>query len=184
VLVENCVVYHAHGGFTIGSEMSGGVRNVRVTNCLFMGTDIGLRFKSTRGRGGAVEKISISDVRMQDLTSDAINFNMFYGGSAPGEETGGSSKPAAVPVTEATPRFQDISIEHVLCRGARSAIVLEGLPEMPIRNISLKDVSITANTGVSVIDADGITFEGVRVEAKTEPKLVQKRVSNSRLALE
>ena len=54
VLIEGCTVYHAHGGFTIGSEMSGGVRNVRVNNCTFIGTDVGLRFKSTRGRGGVV----------------------------------------------------------------------------------------------------------------------------------
>ncbi|HLX71407.1 MAG TPA: glycoside hydrolase family 28 protein, partial [Verrucomicrobiae bacterium] len=77
VLVEDCTVYHAHGGFTIGSEMSGDVRNFRVNNCTFLGTDIGLRFKSTRGRGGVVEKIYISNIRMEDITSNAIDFDLY-----------------------------------------------------------------------------------------------------------
>ncbi len=83
IWVENCVVYHAHGGVTIGSEMSGGVRNVYVNNCLFMGTDIGLRFKSTRGRGGIVEKIYIRNIGMTDIGAEAISFTMYYGGQAP-----------------------------------------------------------------------------------------------------
>ena len=73
----------SQAGNVIGSEMSGGVRNVRVNNCTFIGTDIGLRFKSTRGRGGVVENILISNVRMVDIPGDAINFNLYYGGKAP-----------------------------------------------------------------------------------------------------
>ena len=91
VHIEGCVVYHAHGGFTIGSEMSGGVRDVWVNNCLFMGTEIGLRFKSTRGQGGVVENIHVSNVAMTDLLSDAINFDMFYGGKAPTDDSGGGA---------------------------------------------------------------------------------------------
>ena len=54
VVVDDCVVYHGHGGFVCGSEMSGGIKNVEVRNNLYIGTDVGLRFKSTRGRGGVV----------------------------------------------------------------------------------------------------------------------------------
>ncbi|MDR0712061.1 MAG: glycoside hydrolase family 28 protein, partial [Prevotellaceae bacterium] len=54
LIVKGCVVYHGHGGFVVGSEMSGGVKNVKVSDCTFLGTDVGLRFKSTRGRGGVV----------------------------------------------------------------------------------------------------------------------------------
>jgi polygalacturonase len=183
VLVAGCTVYHAHGGFTIGSEMSGGVRNVRVDNCTFIGTDVGLRFKSTRGRGGVVEKIFISNVRMADITGDAINFNLYYGGKSPLDETSGTVETHLPPVTEATPQFRDIHIENVICRGAQSAIVLQGLPEMPLRDISLKNVSITAQKGVFVTDADGIQFENVRVENKSGPQLNQVRVRNSSLKL-
>ena len=181
VLVEDCTVYHAHGGFTIGSEMSGGVRNVVVNNCTFIGTDIGLRFKSTRGRGGVVEKIYISNVRMLDIPGDAINFNLYYGGKSPLDETAGNVETKFPPVTDATPQFRDIHIENVISRGAQSAIVLQGLPEMLIRDIFLKNVSITAQKGVFVTDADGIHFENVQVENKSGPQLNQIRVKNSSL---
>src|SRR6185312_2900248 len=99
VLVRDCTVYHAHGGFTIGSEMSGGVRNLRVENCTFIGTDVGLRFKSTRGRGGAVEKIYISNIRMADLPGDAINFDLYYGGRSALENSSGDGDTNLPPVS-------------------------------------------------------------------------------------
>lgn len=181
VLIEGCTVYHAHGGFTIGSEMSGGVRNVLVNNCTFMGTDIGLRFKSTRGRGGVVENIFVSNVRMLDIPGNAINFNMYYGGKSPLETGGGTPKVEIPPVTEETPQFRNIYINNVICRGANAAIFLQGLPEMPIRNIFLKNVSITSQKGVFVTDADGIHFENVRVDNQSGPALEQIRVKNSSL---
>jgi polygalacturonase len=183
VLVEGCTVYHAHGGFTIGSEMSGGVRNVRVNNCTFMGTDIGLRFKSTRGRGGVVENISVTNVRMTDITGDAINFNLYYGGKSPLDESGYAIDNDLPPVTEETPQFRDIHIENVICRGAQAAIVLQGLPEMALHNIFLKNVAITSQKGVFVTDADGIHFENVRVDHQSGTLLNQVRVKNSSLDL-
>ncbi len=185
VLIEGCTVYHAHGGFTIGSEMSGGVRDIRVNNCTFIGTDVGLRFKSTRGRGGVVEKIYISNIRMKDIVGAAIDFNMFYGGKEPVglSSNTGSAETKVPPVNVGTPRFRDIHIKNIVCRGAQKAIALEGLPEMPIRDITLRNVSITSQTGVSVTDADGIRFENVRIENQSGPKLTQVRVKNSSLDL-
>ncbi len=78
VIIRDCKVYHAHGGFVIGSEMSGGARNIWVSNCTFIGTDIGLRFKTTRGRGGIVENIFINDIQMIDIPGEAILFDMYY----------------------------------------------------------------------------------------------------------
>jgi polygalacturonase len=163
VLIENCVVYHAHGGVTIGSEMSSGVRNVRVNNCLFIGTDLGLRFKSTRGRGGIVENIEINNVFMTDIATDAIGFNMYYGGQSPGagDDSGGAA--TGVAVDEGTPQFRDITIANVVCRGAKQAVALQGLPEMPIRGIHLRNVSITAERGVACTDARDITFDNVEI---------------------
>jgi polygalacturonase len=183
VLVTGCTVYHAHGGFTIGSEMSGGVRNVRVDNCTFMGTDIGLRFKSTRGRGGVVENIYVSNIRMTDIPGDAINFNLYYGGKSPLDEIAGGVETNSPPVTEATPQFRNIHLENILCRGAKNAIVLQGLPEMPLRDITLKNVTISADKGVSVTDAGNISFENVRVEFKTGEALKAVRVKDCQLEL-
>jgi DNA sulfur modification protein DndE len=144
--------------------MSSGVRNVRVNHCLFIGTDLGLRFKSTRGRGGVVEKIYISNVGMTDIMTEAIGFNLYYSNQAPGE--GGDAVVAAakpVPVSEKTPQFRDIYIENVICRGAGQAVALQGLPEMPIRGIHLENVSITAENGVACTDAQDITLNHVEI---------------------
>ena len=153
--------------------MSGGVRNVRVNNCVFMGTDIGLRFKSTRGRGGIVEKIYIKNVRMTDIEAEAISFNMYYGGKAPLDADGGlanvEQKP--VPVSEETPQFRDIYIQDVVCRGARAAVLLQGLPEMPIRGIHLRNVSLTAETGMVWMDAENITVNNVEIANNKGPVL-------------
>jgi polygalacturonase len=183
VLIEGCTVYHAHGGITIGSEMSGGVRNIRVTNCTFIGTDIGLRFKSARGRGGVVERIRIAGVRMREVPGDAISFTTFYGGGAPLEEMHNDADASLLPVTEETPQFRDIHIENLVCRGARNAIMMQGLPEMPLRNITLKDVSITAQQGVSLTDVENVTFENVSVDVKAGAPIRTLRVKSSRLEL-
>jgi polygalacturonase len=89
MVVRNNVVYRAHGGFVIGSEMSGGAKNIFVSNCSFIGTDIGLRFKTTRGRGGVVEKIYIKDIAMRDILGSAILFDMYYGGKSALEDPEG-----------------------------------------------------------------------------------------------
>jgi polygalacturonase len=184
VLVDGCTVYHAHGGFTIGSEMSGGVHDMRVTNCTFIGTDVGLRFKSTRGRGGVVEKIYISNIRMVGITGDAINFNLYYGGQSVLERGSGNSDAKTATVNEGTPQFRDIHMENIVCRGARKAIVLQGLPEMPVNNITLKNVDITSQEGVFVTDAENISFDNVRVQSKSGAPITQVRVKDSRLELQ
>ena len=179
VLVDN-VVYHGHGGFTVGSEMSGGVRNILVERATFLGTDVGLRFKTTRGRGGIVEKIWIRDVQMRDIPTDAIGFNMYYGGEAPTDvaESGEVSPRPAVPVNEGTPQFRDIVLSRILCRGAGRAVMLEGLPEMAIRGIVLEDVTMTARRGLMAIDADAITLRGVEISAQTGPALAVRHSRN------
>jgi DNA sulfur modification protein DndE len=178
VLVEDCTVYHAHGGFTVGSEMSGGVRNMRVDNCTFIGTDAGIRFKTVRGRGGVVENINISNIRMENILGNAIDFNMFvYLKKSKADEQ-------PQPVTDATPTFRNIHIENLVCRGAEKAMVLGGLPESPISNMDFKNVSITANSGASLSDCDGIHFENVQIQNKSGPALTQVNVKNSSLDLQ
>ncbi|RPJ74448.1 MAG: glycoside hydrolase family 28 protein [Acidobacteria bacterium] len=173
VVITDCVVYHGHGGFTVGSEMSGGVRNILVERCTFLGTDVGLRFKTTRGRGGVVEKIWVRDVQMKDIPTDAIGFNMYYGGEAPTEAAdakSGASRPR-MPVTEATPQFRDMVLTRIVCRGAGRAVMLEGLPEMPIRGIVLDDVRMSARTGLAAVDAEAITLRRVDITAGSGPVL-------------
>ena len=147
VVVDGCTVFAGHGGFVVGSEMSGGVRNFMVSNCQFLGTDVGLRFKSKRGRGGIVENIYIRNISMMDIITDAITFNMYYGGKSVSEVKAAGIVPdntTKVPVDETTPVFRNIFIENVVCNGAGRAMEFNGLPEMPIDNIRLKDITIRA----------------------------------------
>jgi len=147
VVVDGCTVFAGHGGFVVGSEMSGGVRNIMVRNCQFLGTDVGLRFKSTRGRGGIVENIFIDGVSMTDIATYALTFNMYYGGKSVSEvlaEGGEPEQPKAVPVDEKTPIFRNIDIRNVVCNNAGYAMEFNGLPEMPIEGITLKNIRIDA----------------------------------------
>jgi len=156
LVIQECTVYHGHGGFTIGSEMSGGVRNVVVRNCTFIGTDLGLRFKSLRGRGGVVENIFIDNIRMTDIATDAIGFNMFYSNIEPTAESGFSLSSQMVPVSAETPIFRKIYLKNILCRGAQRAVFLQGLPEMPITEIELENVTISAHQGFTAVDAQSV----------------------------
>jgi polygalacturonase len=180
VVITDNIVYHGHGGFTVGSEMSGGVRNILVERCTFLGTDVGLRFKTTRGRGGVVERIWIRDVQMKDIPTDAIGFNMYYGGEAPTDvaETGDVAPRPATAVGEGTPQFRDIVLTRILCRGAERAVMLEGLPEMPIRGIVLDDVQITAKKGLATVDADAITLRRLEIASQAGPALAIRHSRN------
>lgn len=166
VIVRNNVVYQAHGGFVIGSEMSGGARNLFVYNNSFIGTDIGLRFKTTRGRGGVVEKIYIANTFMKDIPGDAILFDMYYAAVDPvplvGEERAAPTV-EFLPVTEATPQFKDFYIKNVICIGAEKGIFMRGIPEMNIQNINLEDITIKSNIGIELIEATNINMKNVHL---------------------
>ncbi len=171
LVIRNNIVYHGHGGVTVGSEMSGGVNNMHVSNCTFMGTDVGLRFKSNRGRGGVVENIFISDIFMTDIPTNAISFNLYYGGKSVSEmmeEGGMETSHELFPVTEETPQFKNISIKRITLKGAKQAVFLQGLPEMNLENIELSDMLLEADKGFSIIDANGVTIKNIDIITKDE----------------
>ncbi|WP_418501694.1 glycoside hydrolase family 28 protein [Flagellimonas sp.] len=168
VIVKNNIVYHGHGGFVVGSEMSGGVRNVHVSNCTFIGTDIGLRFKSTRGRGGVVENIYISNIDMINIPTDAINFNLFYGGNSPVLEDDQSAEDeqrdeTLVPVTEETPSFKNIHMKNIRVVASGVAANFQGLPEMNLQNVTLENAVLEAEKGIVAVDTDGLILKDVKV---------------------
>jgi polygalacturonase len=162
VTICNCRVYRAHGGFVIGSEMSGGVRHVWVSNCTFMETNAGLRFKSTRGRGGLVEHIHIRNIRMKDIRMEAITFNLYYQGSEKEGDT-------LVPVDEGTPRFRDISLKDVVCVGSKQSISIQALPEMPLERVEFTDIFISAQEGVYCVNGKDLTFTNVTIHPQQGP---------------
>ncbi len=166
VVVDGCTVFAGHGGFVVGSEMSGGVKNIVVENCQFLGTDVGLRFKSTRGRGGIVENIYVNKVSMTDIKTDAITFNMYYGGKSVAEMLEDGDNPdnvTKVPVTEETPIFRNIDIKNIVCNGAGRAMEFNGLPEMPIDGIKLQNVTILAKKDAVFTNCKGIKKKNVNI---------------------
>jgi polygalacturonase len=166
MIVRNCVVYHAHGGFVVGSEMSGGARNIWVDDCTFIGTDIGLRFKTTRGRGGIVENIYINNIAMKDIVGEAILFDMYYAAQDPVLLSGEKREPPKVetlPVTEATPQFRNIYAKNIVCNGAAKAIFIRGLPEMSVRNIYLENMILKTREGLDCTEGSNIELKNVQL---------------------
>lgn len=182
VIVDGCTVFKGHGGFVVGSEMSGGVRNISVSNCKFLGTDVGLRFKSKRGRGGVVENIWISNVTMMDIPTEPVTFNLYYGGKSAVEVLeSGEKVPAAVepmPVDETTPAFRNIHIKDLVCAGARRALFFNGIPEMPIDGITLENIDITSKLGAEFIYSKNITLKNVNIYNEEGESIVTRYTEN------
>jgi len=166
VVVDGCTVFAGHGGFVVGSEMSGGVRNIVVRDCQFLGTDVGLRFKSTRGRGGIVENIYIDGISMTSIETYALTFNMYYGGKSVAEvlaEGGAKTEEKPMPIDETTPIFRNIDIRNVVCNHAGFAMEFNGLPEMPIEGINLKNIRIQADHDATFNYCKDIKRENVEI---------------------
>lgn len=183
VIAQNTTVYHAHGGFVVGSEMSGGAKNLFVSNCTFIGTDIGLRFKTTRGRGGIVEKIYASNIAMKDIGGEAILFDMYYMAKDPVPLAGEKRempKIETLPVTEATPVFRDFYLNNIVCKGAEKAVFIRGIPEMNVRNLQLTNMVLETRKGIECTEVEGISFNNIRlITTDTDPLIYLQNTSNT-----
>lgn len=142
IVISNCLLEAGHGGIVIGSEMSGGIRRVSVSNCVFHGTDRGFRMKSRRGRGGVVEDIRLSNLVMSEV-SVPFSFNLYYhcnGGRGVAEVADRNARA----VGPGTPTFRRIAVSGVTATGAGpAAAFLFGLPESPVADVSFRDISVT-----------------------------------------
>ncbi|MBQ3636677.1 MAG: glycoside hydrolase family 28 protein [Bacteroidales bacterium] len=138
VLVEDCVVYHGHGGFVLGSDCSGGMKRMVVRRLTMSGTDTGLRFKSAVGRGGKTEKIYISDVVMNDIKDEAVTFSCSYVDKKYSVSEGKDG--ATVKAAPYSPEFSDITIRNVVCREAGVGLLSEGMPDFKaVYDIKMED---------------------------------------------
>ena len=161
ILIQNNTVYHAHGGFVLGSETQQAMRRIVVRNCRFSGTDSGLRFKSGLGRGGKTEQMFISDIFMTDIKDEAIVFQCDYFDKPAGSK---KKEPSYTDFTEEqrqfVPIFQDIHIDNVVCRGAKTAIKASGNlglgaehnTEKFVRDIDIKNTTIVYQKDGKLID--------------------------------
>ena len=183
VAIDNCVIHRGSGAIVIGSETSGGIRNVAVSNIVCQGTQMGINIKSERGRGGIVENVRIDNMIMDDV-GKAISVSEYYTmqGEWQGETTSGTAA-ASQPVSIRTPVFRDIAISHITIDKARGApdfgwnpvsisgsprqppvtIDIEGLPEMPIANLRLGDITAAGKGGIRVHDTENLELHHVQM---------------------
>lgn len=159
ITIRNCHLLQGHG-LSIGSETAGGVRHVRVEHVTFDGTRQGIRIKSARGRGNDIGDFVYRDITMTNVETP-IQITAYY--------TGHLKEDTAQPVTPHTPRFHDITIENLIATGAKQAAVIDGLPESPIRNLVLRNVKISAQTGVAMQYVDVHATKLVIKPASGEP---------------
>lgn len=169
VLIKNCRVYHAHGGFTIGSDCSGGMKNIVVRNCTYNGTDVGLRFKSGMDRGGKTENVYCDSIYMSNIKGEAIIFENTYVNKDVKFMMGNGTDIDSTKIF--LPDFTDVHISNVVCRGAETGILLRGIPQAFIHDITFKNVTISeARKPYSSEYAKGIVLDNVKVNGE-KPKL-------------
>jgi len=156
IVIADNIVYHAHGGFVVGSNTDGGMNNIWVTNCNFVNTDVGIRIKSNKGRGGLVHNIFIDHIFMHDILNEAILFSSYYEDNAPGV-----TKPPEV--NEKTPHFQDFHISDVYCNGAKTAISIIGLPDAQVNHLYFNNIKISAQKAVYITEGSDIDFKNVTI---------------------
>jgi len=141
VVITNCTMLHGHGGVVLGSEIAGSIRNVCISNCIFIGTDRGIRLKANRARGGVVEDITVSNLLIKDTRCPLVINSYYICGHDESDKILFGTGPQ--PVTEKTPAFRNIHIQGMMARGVTcAAAFITGLPESPVTNLVLDNVEV------------------------------------------
>lgn len=181
ITVTGCTMVHGHGGVVLGSEMSGGIRRVAISGCVFDGTDRGIRIKTRRGRGGSVEDVSVTGVVMNDVLCPLVVNLMYFCGKDGKKPV--VSDPNPQPVDGSTPHVRRIRMADIVVTGAKSAAAcLFGLPEAPLEDISIVNTQIhlvesepqvpVMNAVVGPVTRCGLVAEHVRGLHLTDLRIV------------
>ncbi|MFC5283533.1 glycoside hydrolase family 28 protein [Pedobacter alpinus] len=163
--ITNTTMLSGHGGVVIGSEMSGGVKKIVISNCVFDGTDRGIRIKTARGRGGVVEDIRVSNIIMKNIKQEAIVLNMQY------------AKTEVEPVSERTPIFRNIHFSNITGVDINVAGKIIGIGELPVDQITFNDIQLDAKEGFSILNAKNIEFHQVTINTTIGSSLKTENVN-------
>ena len=143
--IRNCLMEFGHGAVTLGSELSAGICNLSVTNCYFHATDRGLRIKTRRGRGkdSVIDNVLFDGIRMDKVLTPIV-INMWYNCCDPDRYSEYVWCREPLPVDGRTPRLGSFAFRNMECTGAEvAACYIDGLPESPIGEVSLEDISVS-----------------------------------------
>jgi polygalacturonase len=163
VTITNCTVHHAQSALAIGSETSGGVRNVVASNITAKDTVNGIHLKSRRGRGGVVENIRFDNWTMENV-GQAITIS-----DAGYQMEGEAPDPGAGSVTVRTPSFRNIAISHVTINGAQGLIDVSGISEMPTMGVRISDVVGTGRRGLTGAYTNDLELHNVQLNVESGP---------------
>tara|TARA_R110002049_G_scaffold38978_4_gene120413 strand:- start:16104 stop:17597 length:1494 start_codon:yes stop_codon:yes gene_type:complete len=161
IVISNCTFTHGRSAIGIGSEMSGNVRNITVSNCVFNGTLRGIRIKTERGRGGIVENFRADNIIMDNVET-AISIDMYYGGNDITE----------LPVTIETPFFKNIHFSNITAINVENAAQIMGLPEAPVKGLSIVNSNFKAENGFKVSFVKNTKFKDVNIDCKKGNPLI------------
>lgn len=168
VIIAECTVNDAHGGFVIGSNTDGGMKNIYVTNCTFDGSDNGIRVKSNSGRGGEVSEIYIDNITLKNIKENAFIFDTSYA-DAPVGSTKESED--AQKTGDKIPFFHHFYISNINCSETENAFMFLGLKEKPIQDLFFKNINIVkSNTDLKGDFFQNIVFENVNVNGQKDIK--------------
>jgi polygalacturonase len=194
ITITNCTMIHGHGGVVLGSEMSGDIRSVVISNCVFTETECGIRIKTRRGRGGVIEDVRASNIVMREVLLP-FTVNLFYNAYRKGDPVVMDKRPRAVDA--GTPRVRRIRFGEITAEDAQyAAAFIYGLPEMPIEDVSFRDVSIAmspnaragvprnfddlaplSRAGFIARNVRGLQLDGVRVTGQAGDEFVLEGVT-------
>jgi polygalacturonase len=166
ITITNCTMLEGHGGVVIGSEMSGDVRRITISNCVFEGTDIGIRIKTMRGRGGVVEDVRVSNVTMFNIVNEGILITLRY------------QPTQAEPLSERTPAVRNIHLANINIRDAQRPVAIYGLEERSVSGVSFNDIRSFSRKGVLLENTSDISFHDMEMEISEGSPLEAKDSKN------
>jgi polygalacturonase len=165
IWIDHCTFLHGHG-MSIGSVTHGGLREMMIRACTFDGTQAGIRMKSGRGVGGLIENVTYDHIRMKHV-KNAVYITSYYP-KVPPDAASATTKP----VDDRTPMFRNILIHDLISESGDTAGQIVGLPEMPVSNIQLSDVDLSANKSVQITWSNGIHFINSRIRVGSSPAVI------------
>lgn len=162
IVIRYCLSKEGHGAITCGSETAAGIKNLYVHDCVFDGTERGLRFKTRRTRAGGGDSLYYERIRIINA-KEAMRWDMLGSAFFMGEL---ASRYPVPEVDHLTPHFKDIFIKDIIVENAEHFIRLSGIPESPATHIFMENCDVTCNQLPQFTDVDGLTIKNSTITAQ------------------